>query len=739
MAAKAGRLQVQMEMDVAQIKRDMASLTREVKNSSQQWKKDLDGFASGMKSAFTNALAGGAIVAALSASVKTVLGMFDQIADGAKKLGVTAEAFQELDYVAKQTGTSMEELTTTFARMQKNIGEAQGGGAKAFVAGLESIGLALDDLKGKTPDEQFKTLVAQLGNVEDPAKRAAAGAALFGKSFAQLGPMMAEGADGMDALIKRAHELGIVMSDEAVAAGEAFNDELDTMRLAVLGVIGEAIGPALPVFQQMITEIMNVATASGDAGTELLSFGDVAKVVAGIIVDMVAAARNLGAAFVWAGQQIGLSMAAANVRIEGLQAAWAQVKENAKDPFSTTRTSPLTVLAEAEKKATDLIKDSNKEVQATWESTRKAIEEQRLASRQAIADVQYVKPTPPTPTPGTGGTEDNTAATEANTKAKKANKEATEKLSDAERQYQKDVQDLKEITNAITAELMKQSGVKEQDAELWRLIANGATDTQVQIAKATQEFDSLREINERNTQATKDYETALVDLTSEQMRANGSTEEAIRLYRQQALAYTEAEKRADDAEAQVRKASDANRKRAQEAADMQQTIQRGVEDMFTSIITGSGDALDAIKQLLAQMLAVWATQKALGWLGLSGATPAANGMAFAGNGVRFFSQGGIVSSPTPFTFGGGQLGVMGEADPEAIMPLARGANGKLGVRGGGVSVNVHNYAGASIETQADGDKLDIIVRQVKDSLATDVLRGGNPFATSLERTYSVRR
>lgn len=736
MAAKAGRLQVQMEMDVAQIKRDMADLTRTVKSNSQQWKSDLNEFGKGMKDSFTNALAGGAVLAALTASVKTVLGMFDQIADGSKKLGVSAEAFQELDYVAKQTGTSMEELTTTFAKMQKSIGEAEGGGAKKFTAALDAIGVSLDDLRKKSPDEQFKELVAQLGKLNDPAQRAAAGAALFGKSFATLGPMMAEGADGIQTLIDRAHELGIVLSDEAVAAGEAFNDELDTMRLAVLGVIGEAIGPALPVFQQMITEVMNVSTATGDANTELVSFMDVAKVVAEVVINLTAAARNLGNAFVLVGSEIGRAMAQASIQVDALQGTWEQMKINAADPFGPNVKNALQPLIDAQDKIKALNADASASMMESWTNTREAIEKQRLASIAAIQSVEYVKP--PAPTAGTGDTDRETDATDRNTEAKKKNKEATVKLSDAERQYLRDVKELAEITNAITAEIMVQSGAKKEDADNWRLIANGATEVQLQIAAANREFDALRDTNERNAQAMKDYETALVDLTSEQMRANGATEEQIRLYREQALAYTDMEKKASAVQSQVHAMSAENQKRAQEVADMQQTIQRGIEDTFTAIISGSGDAMEAVKRLLAEMLAVWATQKALGWLGLGG-TPAANGMAFNSNGARFFAQGGIVSSPTPFTFGGGQLGVMGEAGPEAIMPLSRGADGKLGVRGGGMNVNVHNYAGSSIETQADGDNLDIIVRQVKDSLATDVLRGGNPFATTLERTYGVRR
>lgn len=60
-------------------------------------------------------------------------------------------------------------------------------------------------------------------------------------------------------------------------------------------------------------------------------------------------------------------------------------------------------------------------------------------------------------------------------------------------------------------------------------------------------------------------------------------------------------------------------------------------------------------------------------------TPFADGAGFAQGRVMPFAQGGVVSGPTTFAMRGG-TGLMGEAGPEAIMPLARGADGKLGVR-----------------------------------------------------------
>lgn len=64
--------------------------------------------------------------------------------------------------------------------------------------------------------------------------------------------------------------------------------------------------------------------------------------------------------------------------------------------------------------------------------------------------------------------------------------------------------------------------------------------------------------------------------------------------------------------------------------------------------------------------------------------PFADGAGFSQGRVMPFASGGIVSGPTLFPMRGGQ-GLMGEAGPEAIMPLARGADGKLGVRSNSMS------------------------------------------------------
>jgi hypothetical protein len=88
----------------------------------------------------------------------------------------------------------------------------------------------------------------------------------------------------------------------------------------------------------------------------------------------------------------------------------------------------------------------------------------------------------------------------------------------------------------------------------------------------------------------------------------------------------------------------------------------------------------AIRETITKPLSGFITD-ALKGFSFASLLGSANGNAFGPGGVMAFANGGVVNQPTMFQFPGG-TGVMGEAGPEAVMPLKRGRDGKLGVSGG---------------------------------------------------------
>jgi hypothetical protein len=105
----------------------------------------------------------------------------------------------------------------------------------------------------------------------------------------------------------------------------------------------------------------------------------------------------------------------------------------------------------------------------------------------------------------------------------------------------------------------------------------------------------------------------------------------------------------------------------------------------------------------------------------------ANGNVFAQNGIVPYAMGGIVDRPTLFPFAKG-IGLMGEAGPEAIMPLKRGADGKLGVAGGGrggTTVNVSVDAkGTSVA--GDGGNSAALGRAIAASVQQELIKQKRP-------------
>jgi len=187
-------------------------------------------------------------------------------------------------------------------------------------------------------------------------------------------------------------------------------------------------------------------------------------------------------------------------------------------------------------------------------------------------------------------------------------------------------------------------------------------------------------------------------------------------------------------ELETRKLMEAEQQRQQ----LMDTVEGHIENAFMSFVDGSKSVEDAFRGMLRNIiLAIYQQQvaqpaaEALGGLLEKGinALFKADGGAF-NRGVQFFADGGVVNSPTMFGHSKG-VGVMGEAGPEAIMPLKRGKDGKLGVVSeGGGSVTVENH----FHIAANGDEsvkrivrgeIPRITEATKAAVADAKRRGGS--------------
>tara|TARA_R100001129_G_scaffold184644_1_gene170084 strand:- start:1562 stop:3334 length:1773 start_codon:yes stop_codon:yes gene_type:complete len=206
---------------------------------------------------------GTAILAPLGAAVAVFAKMGDELNKMAARTGVAVEALSGLKFAAEQSGTSLQTVEKGILKMNQAVMKAADGG-KTMTEAFGKLGLSVDDLQGKTPDEQFKLIADRLRAIEDPGLRAALAMQIFGKAGAEMLPMIMQGSAGIDALIKKAEELGIVMSTEDANAAAKFTDTLHELtaiiKMAVFN-IGASLAPLLTELVGSFTSAASQAAA----------------------------------------------------------------------------------------------------------------------------------------------------------------------------------------------------------------------------------------------------------------------------------------------------------------------------------------------------------------------------------------------------------------------------------------------------------------------------------------------
>lgn len=222
----------------------------------------------------------GAPFAALAATVgfslqKAVTGFVQaggDIDDTSQRLGVSSKLLQEWGYAAKMAGAAPTDLTSGLQTLSKHMAEIASGKDKTSDTAqlFKALGISVKDASGqiRPAEAVFRDLAKAIQINEDPTLRMKIAMAAFGNSGTVLVPMLKDGTAGLDAMAAKAQELGLVMSNDAIASAAKLGDQIDDLK-GSFTAIGNTIGAALaPVVSQLAERFKNLAVSNRSAFSE---------------------------------------------------------------------------------------------------------------------------------------------------------------------------------------------------------------------------------------------------------------------------------------------------------------------------------------------------------------------------------------------------------------------------------------------------------------------------------------
>ncbi len=222
--------------------------------------KSISGWGTSVRSAGLKvAGAGVAAVTGFLGFAKTFADAGSELVDMSQRTGMSVEALSELGYAADQSGADMETLEGGVKKMQKAIGDVAGGN-KDTERSFDMLGISMEDLKGKTPDEQLTMFGEALSKIQDPLVKNNLAMDVFGKTGTKLLPMFEGGAAGMAALREEAKRLGLAWDTDTAKSAEAFGDAISTVWKLIKMVSISIGGALLPDMKQLAATVTEVTS-----------------------------------------------------------------------------------------------------------------------------------------------------------------------------------------------------------------------------------------------------------------------------------------------------------------------------------------------------------------------------------------------------------------------------------------------------------------------------------------------
>ena len=716
---------VQGENNIRRLGNSMQGLQGKAKNAAMGF-NNLKGAVAG----FGAAIAGSAIVGGLTAVIKKSIDAGDELFNLQAKTGIAASALIGLGNAAKLADVDQATLGKGLTKLSVNLVKAAEGN-DGLAQKFKALGISIKDANGQVvpADKALKQIADRFADMPDGAQKAAAAVALFGKSGADLIPLLNEGAASME---KFTYKVG----EDFAARSDLFNDTITELGIKTQGFGLELTDALLPALQTIL-EVFGDLFSTDQDWTALfkviegvirgiaVAIYTVVKAVDILIKNIVAAvqaasqafAGDFGAAFNTITTAVSSGFAEAQQAIADLnKLAFGSAASPGTGRRTRGRNMELDTTSSDAAAAAAARKAASEAKRRAAEDKRAADEQQRLLEKRAslvqeaislqqqlqnsVADVAtaYV---------GVGASPTDQlflARNESIIENDRQVKQLTLSVVELAREFNAaggllDIKPFEDLVNRLSdanvalADKEYQQGLKDLLPSIAEYDAKIA-----EVARGKTELTELEKLNAQVNLLQLDILAA----------TNPALAEQIRLLRERAGALDAATKKQEESSKSFGTQFKESFKQAYDSAtnlgaNLASIATNGIDGLTNAIVefatTGKASfkefAASVLKDLSA-MLIKFAIFKAIGAL-FPGLTGFADGGVFGPSKQprTGFAKGGtftnsIVSSPTLFKFAQGgamRTGLMGEAGPEAIMPLMRGRDGKLGVAGGGGGSN----------------------------------------------------
>jgi hypothetical protein len=219
----------------------------------------------------------------------------DELGKTSDRLGISTRDLSALGFAAEQSGSSLGAFEKGAKNLSQSLASAAQGSGKAAKL-FDDLGISVTETDGSLRGtiDVVRDLADRFSTLENGAEKTALAQELFGKSGAELIPLLNEGSEGLAAFAEQAENLGLIIEDKTARQAAAFNDNLNMLKKTQVGVVNQIGAQVLPTLVQYSNRLAANATDSNKLAksTEFITTG--LKIVLTVVEGVVGVFKGLG-------------------------------------------------------------------------------------------------------------------------------------------------------------------------------------------------------------------------------------------------------------------------------------------------------------------------------------------------------------------------------------------------------------------------------------------------------------